>query len=99
MGRDHFMFKLPRYFSSTCAAAVVAVSAVLLRGCHRSAVNVRGWICEPFFSAESTGLGMALSISRSVVEARGGRLWVASAGRIGAEFRFGLPDATETAGQ
>lgn len=58
--------------------------------------DVREWIYEPFFSTKSTGLGMGLSISRSIIEAHGGRLWVGSESQDGAEFCFSLPVAVDT---
>jgi PAS domain S-box-containing protein len=50
-------------------------------------------IYEAFFSTKPAGLGLGLSISRSIVEAHGGRLWTAPNGQRGATFRFTLPIA------
>ncbi len=61
--------------------------------------DVREWIYEPFFSTKSTGLGMGLSISRSIIEAHGGRLWVVSENRNGTEFCFSLPVSAEPVDQ
>jgi len=46
---------------------------------------------RPFFTTKSTGLGMGLSISRTIVEAHGGSLWATSSRESGTEFHFTLP--------
>jgi PAS domain S-box-containing protein len=45
---------------------------------------------EAFYTTKSHGLGMGLPISRSIIEAHGGRLWLASARGPGATFQFVL---------
>ena len=46
---------------------------------------------EPFYSTKESGIGMGLAISRSIVQAHGGRLWAEAAGTHGLTFRFTLP--------
>src|SRR5262249_49275320 len=49
---------------------------------------------HPLTTSKTDGLGLGLSISASIVEAHGGRIWLES-GKAGAtEFRFSLPIET-----
>lgn len=46
---------------------------------------------EPFYTTKADGLGLGLSISRSIIETHGGRLWAERGSEMGAIFQFTLP--------
>jgi PAS domain S-box-containing protein len=62
---------------------------------HDSGIGLTGdeiaKIFQPFYSTKRDGLGMGLSICRSIVEAHGGRLWAENNFDRGATFYFTLP--------
>ena len=50
-------------------------------------------VFDPFVSTKEGGLGLGLSISRTIVEAHGGRLWATRNSAQGTTFQFTLPAA------
>ena len=62
-----------------------------LRSRPGAAAGERDEDFEPFVSTKPDGLGMGLSIARTIVEAHGGRLWTTANPEGGAVFHFTLP--------
>jgi signal transduction histidine kinase len=60
--------------------------------------NVRERIFDAFYTTRAEGLGMGLSISRSIVRRHGGELTVSANQPHGATFAFSLPSSSRRAG-
>ena len=52
-------------------------------------------VFEPFYTTKTSGIGMGLSICRSIIDAHGGRLWAEANQPRGTVFQFTLPAAQE----
>jgi PAS domain S-box-containing protein len=75
---------------TTCFDDTMALISVRDQGPGLKPESVSS-IFQPFFSTKKKGLGMGLAISRALVEAHGGKLWVDLHNGPGATFRFTLP--------
>jgi len=55
--------------------------------------EIIGRFFDPFFTTKASGMGMGLPISRTIIEAHGGRLWAERGRGSGLTFRFTLQQA------
>ena len=60
------------------------------------APEARDQLFEAFYSTKKDGMGIGLSVSRSIIEAHRGRLWATSNDGPGASFFFSIPCGTHT---
>ncbi len=58
--------------------------------------EVRQKLFQPFVTTKREGMGVGLSICRSIIEAHGGRLWVEDNTGTGTVFRFTVPQGADT---
>jgi C4-dicarboxylate-specific signal transduction histidine kinase len=52
-------------------------------------------VFEPFYTTKASGIGMGLSICRSIIDGHGGRLWAEASEPRGTVFQFTLPATQE----
>ena len=55
---------------------------------HGISSDIAGRLFQPFVTTKTQGMGVGLSVSRTIVEAHGGRLWVEPNPGGGTVFRF-----------
>ena len=79
----------------TDGAAAAVVTSVEDRGIGLAAGQTDR-LFETFYTTKPDGMGLGLAISRSIVEAHGGRLWAEANRGPGATFAFRLPVATRS---
>ena len=52
-------------------------------------------VFEPFYTTKNGGMGIGLSVSRSIIESHHGRMWAAGNDGPGATFSFAIPCGQE----
>ncbi len=73
----------------TCLDGNEVLVSIVDSGC--GIANVEEQLFHTFFTTKSDGIGMGLSICRSIIEAHGGRIWPSRNPNLGSTFQFTLP--------
>ena len=100
-GMDAMRANPPNARSLSLGSSVQAPSAIEVTvEDHGSGIDpeVIERVFDPFFTTKASGMGLGLSITRSIIEAHGGRIWVEPSATQGAKFRFVLPVAKASHG-
>ena len=91
-----------RHLSIAAQSQVLEGNALILISVTDSGIGLpledQPRLFETFYTTKAEGMGMGLAISRSIVEAHGGRLWATPNAGPGATFQFVLPAHTHRAG-
>lgn len=61
------------------------------------APEMEGCLFQPFLSTKSAGMGLGLSICRTIIEAHGGKIWAGPSSQGGAALHFTLPEVGDEA--
>jgi two-component system sensor kinase FixL len=80
--------------ASNTKAADDMIEIVVSDTGHGFGDDTRSNLFQPFFTTKETGMGVGLSISRTIIETHGGRMWAETNQAGGATFRFTLPAAS-----
>jgi signal transduction histidine kinase len=67
------------------------------RGCGIPEENIEQ-LFEPFFTTKEKGMGLGLSVCRTIIAAHRGKLWATNNADRGATFHFALPIAASDKG-
>lgn len=82
----------PRELSISSRATDDGQILITVRDCGTGVEpNILENVFQAFFTTKKEGMGLGLSISRTIVEAHGGRMWALSNNDQGATFQFTLP--------
>jgi len=83
----------------TVTTARLGTDSIIIRVCDSGVGfqdDVLTCLFQTFFTTKETGMGIGLSISRSIIEAHGGRMWAENTPSGGATFVFTLPAVVDS---